>query len=234
MLAATIGTSQAIKQKEELLELMKDMLELSKSGVFESAAAAKYAALRCKLTFIEPSSYEFQSLKDFVIDSQVHSKDIKIKRLFKIEREKEITQFKHNLDPVEKLFHGSRISNWVGLLSRGLLLPQVAVARLGVRKSAAQGWLGDGLYFGNAADTAGKYCTPGENNSRLMMICKVALGLTKDYTKITYGLTSAPSPFNSTHGIRATPGVISDFTEDEFVIYDDTQQHQHCLIEFTI
>ena len=32
------------------------------------------------------------------------------------------------------MFHGSRIENWVGILTRGILLPE-AVTKLGVRRT---------------------------------------------------------------------------------------------------
>ena len=45
------------------------------------------------------------------------------------------------------LVHASRIRNWVGILSRGLLLP-AAVTALGIRRTDF-GWLGAGIYFGS-------------------------------------------------------------------------------------
>ena len=91
-----------------------------------------------------------------------------------------------SLDNQRLLFHGSRIQNWVGILSRGILLPKVVV-KLGVGRTDA-GWLGNGIYFGDAACTSCAYTSPGKQKTRFMAVARVALGQMKDYTKITYGL----------------------------------------------
>ncbi len=91
------------------------------------------------------------------------------------------------------LFHGSRIQNWVGILSRGILLPKIVVS-MGVHRTDA-GWLGHGIYFGDAACTSVFYTTPGRKKTRLMAIARVALGKMKDYTEITYGLNAPPAGY---------------------------------------
>jgi poly [ADP-ribose] polymerase len=65
-----------------------------------------------------------------------------------------------------------------------------------------------------------------------MLVCRVALGDIKDYTKVTYGLTEPPSGYNSVHGVRSTPSNPTDFVDDEYVIFDPTQQQQEYLVEF--
>jgi len=72
------------------------------------------------------------------------------------------------------LFHGSRISNWVGILSRGMLMPHIVTQR-GISRTDA-GMLGTGIYFGDCSSTAAQYTTPGREGSRMMLICNVALG----------------------------------------------------------
>ncbi len=43
------------------------------------------------------------------------------------------------------MYHGSRIGNWVGILNRGILLPD-AVTKLGVVRTDF-GWLGAGIDY---------------------------------------------------------------------------------------
>ena len=57
----------------------------------------------------------------------------------------------------------------------------------------------------------------------------VALGKSKDYSEITYGLTKPPAGFDSTHGNPTLPS--SHFYDHEFVIYDGRQQKTDYLIE---
>jgi hypothetical protein len=65
-----------------------------------------------------------------------------------------------------------------------------------------------------------------------MLLCRVALGQVKDYTKVTYGLTEPPSGYHSVHGVRSTPSNPTEFVDDEYVIFDPTQQQQEYLVEF--
>jgi poly [ADP-ribose] polymerase len=118
----------------------------------------------------------------------------------------------------------------VGLLSRGILLPKIVVS-LGVHRTDA-GWLGHGIYFGDAACTSVFYTTPGRRNTRLMTVARVALGKVRQYHKITYGLAEPPAGYNSCHGIRRQQGVASEFDDDEYVIYDTAQQKMEYLVEF--
>jgi len=54
----------------------------------------------------------------------------------------------------------------------------------------------------------------------------------KEYTKITYGLTAPPEGYHSCHGVRARMLRPSQFADDEFVIYDPSQQRLEYLVEF--
>ena len=129
------------------------------------------------------------------------------------------------------LFHGSRIQNWVGLLTRGILMPKIVVS-MGVGRTDA-GWLGNGIYFGDAACTSAFYTTAGKKKTRFLAINRVGLGKAKQYTKITYGLDAPPAGFDSTHGVRSSFLKKSEFADDEFVIYRQNQQRMEYLIEFS-
>ncbi len=145
------------------------------------------------------------------------------------------------------LFHGSRACNWVGILSRGLLLPKIVVS-LGVNRTGKiyflfslfsryilcsftckdGGWLGDGIYFGEA-DTAAGYAQAGDQNTAFFLCANVALGKMKEYSKITYGL-EIPKSFQSAYGNPKLGN--SQFHDNEFVIYDERQHRMEYLVEF--
>src|SRR5258706_12589809 len=129
-----------------------------------------------------------------MINSQVKSRNIKVKSVYTLKRETEWNEFTTEIGNLKMLFHGSRIQNWVGILSRGILLPKIVVS-LGVNRTDA-GWLGNGIYFGDAACTSVFYTTPGRHKTRLIAIARVALGNKKEYTKITYGLNQPPEGYN--------------------------------------
>lgn len=127
---------------------MKDMLQLNSSGgvLHTSAIDNKYKALRCNIASLEDNAAKYQEIKDFVLSSQVKSQDIEVLNIFALKRDSEHKEFTSHIVPHKLLFHGSRISNWVGLLSRGMLMPKSVVTLGGKRTD--YGLLGSGLYFG--------------------------------------------------------------------------------------
>lgn len=231
---AVIDTFEEFQAKQETLQLMKDMLKVNGDGgeniLFDSQIDQKYRALGCEIGWIEPGSSAFRELEDYVVRSQVKSHNVRVKHIYTLKRASEHAVFTESIGNQRLLFHGSRIKNWVGILSRGILLPKIVVS-MGVNRTDA-GWLGHGIYFGDAACTSTFYTTPGRKGTRLMALARVALGKTKDFTKITYGLTAPPPGYDSCHGVRRKPGVASDFDDDEWVIYRTEQQRLEYLVEF--
>lgn len=231
---AVIDTLEVFEQKQNILQLMKDMLQVNGEGgnvLFDARVDQEYEALGCEVVGIERTNPTFRELADYVTNSQIKTKNIQVKSIFQLKRKHEWDAFTTNIDNQRLLFHGSRIQNWVGILSRGILLPKIVVS-LGVNRTDA-GWLGNGIYFGDAACTSVFYTTPGRKKTRLLAIARVALGKIKDYVKITYGLPGPPEGFDSTHGVRNTAKTPSQFADDEYVIYKHEQQRLEYLVEVT-
>jgi poly [ADP-ribose] polymerase len=232
---AVIDTLEAFEQKQDTLQLMKDMLQVNGEGgsvLFDAKVDTEYEALKCHIDALDPKNPRYRELEDYVIKSQVKTKSIKVKNIFTLKRDAEWGEFTEPIGNQRLLFHGSRIQNWVGILSRGILLPKIVVS-LGVNRTDA-GWLGNGIYFGDAACTSAFYTTPGKKGTCFLTIARVALGKVKDYTKITYGLTAPPKGFDSCHGVRCRRGVDSEFADDEYVIYTTQQQRMEYLVEITV
>ena len=232
--AAVIDSLGGFSQKQDTLQLMKDMLMVNGehgSVLFDSQLDQQYRALGCELTFIPHATPAYQELADYVVKSQVNSKNVKVVNLFTLKRPAEHAAFRTEIGNERKLFHGSKITNWVGILSRGMLMPKIVVSMGGNRTDA--GWLGNGMYFADAACGSAFYTTAGKKMTRFMAVARVALGEVKEYTRITYGLNSPPPGYHSTHGIRRSPTVKSAFDDNEYVIYDQRQQRLEYLVEFT-
>jgi poly [ADP-ribose] polymerase 2/3/4 len=232
--AAVIDSMEDFEHKQETLQLMKDMLLVNghSGGVlYNKDIDAKYEALKCDLRPLDGSSDEYRKLVDYLVKSQIKARSFKVKNVFGVRRDAEWSGFNHDIDNQRLLFHGSRIKNWMGILSRGLLMPKIAVS-MGVTRTDA-GWLGNGIYFGDAACTSAFYTSAGREGTRFMAVARVGLGQMKDFTKITYGLSAPPAGFQSCHGVRARPGVVSQFSDDEYVVYESRQQRIEYLVEFT-
>lgn len=88
------------------------------------------------------------------------------------------------------------------------------------------GWLGNGIYFGDATDISLNYAASGRNDTSLIAVANVALGKMKNFNKITYGLKEPPNGYDSCHGVRGT-----EFSDDEYVIYNQNQQKLEYLVE---
>lgn len=232
--AAVINSLAAFEQKQETLQLMKDMLQVNgeQNVLVDPGIDGKYAALKCDIVALEPGDGEYQEVATHVVESQVKFKKIKVQNVYRARRKAEWDVFREDVGNVRRLFHGSRIGNWVGILSRGLLMPKIVVS-LGVNRTDA-GWLGNGIYFGDAACTTVFYTTPGSRGTRFMAVFDVALGKQKQYSKITYGLTEPPAGFNSCHGVASRDLKGSQFEDNEHVVYDGRQQRQSYLVEFKV
>jgi poly [ADP-ribose] polymerase len=232
--AAVIDTLEVWEQKQELLQLMKDMLQVNgdQNVLLDPEVDKKYQALGCHIEEVPARSKEYKQIEKQVVSSQIRFKSIKVRSIFEVRRDAEWSAFTEEIDNQRLLFHGSRIKNWVGILSRGVMMPKIVV-KMGVHRTDA-GWLGNGIYFGDAACTSSYYTTPGRRKTRLMGIHRVALGKIKEYRKITYGIEGPPSGYLSCHGVRRTTFRPSQFDDDEFVIYDPRQQRQEYLVEFKI
>ncbi len=224
-LAAVIKTAAQINDKQDTLQLMRDMLNVNGDSnvLVSSEIDKKYDALNCT---IEPvSSAEFKKMRKYVEGSTIKS-SVKVKNIWKIRRKGELDVFTKNIGNKRQLFHGSAARHWVGILSRGLLLPKI-VTTLGVTRTDG-GWLGNGIYFGDVSCTARYYAGPGRGGRRFMTIAEVALGKQQKYRKITYGIEKPAAGYNSCWGVRG-----SQFSDDELVIYDEKQQYLQYLVEFS-
>lgn len=225
-LEAVINSAQKINDKQDTLQLMRDMLNVNgKTNVLVNPEIEKrYQALSCEIKSIDKGDAQFKKIRDYVIKSQTYKGGIKVNNIYTLRRENEQKEFSTKVGNCKLLFHGSAAWNWLGILSRGLLLPKKVVT-LGVHRTD-QGWLGHGIYFGDAVDTALNYAHSGKRGTSFVALATVALGKMKKYHDITYGLKSPPSGYDSCHGVRGT-----EFDDDEFVIYDQNQQKLEYLVE---
>lgn len=81
--------------------------------------------------------------------------------------------------------------------------------------------LGCGLYFASDASTAARYCKPGNRSARrLMLVAQVGLGRCKEMTRVDTSLRAPQAGYDSTRGVPSGGSVMSDFQDEEFVVYD--------------
>lgn len=151
------------------------------------------------------------------------------------------------------LWHGSRFSNFVGILSQGL--------RIAPPEAPKTGYLfGKGCYFADLAGKSAPYCCANlSNNVGLFLLCEVALGNPVNLYDTNEDADNLPKGFNSTACIgRLTPDPKQDekvfgdvvvpkgkviYTSDkgarrthnEFIVYNTNQVRMRylCMVDFS-
>lgn len=68
------------------------------------------------------------------------------------------------------MFHGSRLTNYVGIISQGL--------RIAPPEAPVTGYMfGKGIYLADMATKSAQYCHPEQsNNTGILILCKSAVG----------------------------------------------------------
>ncbi|XP_052527246.1 protein mono-ADP-ribosyltransferase PARP4 isoform X2 [Tympanuchus pallidicinctus] len=229
-------SKRLLSRKQDLCQLMRDMLNIRETSMScpNPSSLAKYQALRCKIDAIDPMSEEFLSVERQVLKNNYNGCSVRILQVYRIGRVSETAEFVGSLGNVRSLFHASSVRNFMGILSRGLLMPKVVVEDHGVERTDT-GNLGSGIYFSDSVSASIKYSSPSEmDGTRLLAVCDVALGSCLDLYKRDFSLTAAPSGYSSVHGVRTTAGISSDFEDDEFVVYKTTQVKIRYVVKFCL
>ncbi|XP_067371717.1 protein mono-ADP-ribosyltransferase PARP4 isoform X1 [Channa argus] len=223
--------AKLISQKLDLCQLLRDVLNVSEMTLRSPmpSCLGKYRALRCSIETVPSSSSEFRAVTALLQNSKVQ-----IQQVLRVSRGVELQMFKSELGNIKPLLHSSGPSNFVGILSRGLLLPRVGVEHHGIERTDV-GNLGSGIYFSDAVSTSLKYSRPSETDgSRLLLVCDVALGRCWDVHNRDVTLTQAPEGHHSVHGVRRTPKVQSEFEDDEYVVYSPDQVQLKYVVQFSL
>ncbi|XP_022100686.1 poly [ADP-ribose] polymerase 4-like isoform X2 [Acanthaster planci] len=230
-----IKTKSVIAKKQDLCQLIKDVVSVSETTNWSqrSSVESKYRALRCHISCLPDNHPHYYDVKNFIISTQ-GKKLAEILRVFAVTRPLELTSFDAKLHNSRLLFHASRPANFVGILSRGLILPKVVVDDFGGERTDA-GMLGSGIYFADNFSTSAKYSHISHTRgTRLMTINQVALGICYETTSYHKDFTEPPDGFHSVHGVRNDGSNRSDFKDDEYAVYSTEQQRLRYVVEFTL
>jgi poly [ADP-ribose] polymerase len=92
------------------------------------------------------------------------------------------------------LWHGSRLTNWMGILSQGL--------RIAPPEAPVTGYMfGKGLYFADVSSKSANYCcTSADNSTGIMVLSEVALGKMYDCFAAEY-MEKPKAGCDSTRGV---------------------------------
>jgi poly [ADP-ribose] polymerase len=127
---------------------------------------------------VEHTSTEFQELESYLQNSRgrTHNMEYKVINIFRIERQGETERFNTskyaNLPNSDRrlLWHGSRSTNFGGILSQGL--------RIAPPEAPVNGYMfGKGVYLADTSSKSANYCCPYNSGGMgLLLLCDAELG----------------------------------------------------------
>ena len=141
-----------------------------------------FEKLHTDVDVVDQSSQEYKDIADYVKNTHAstHSHySLDVMEVFKISRQGETKRYKPfaKFDNRMLLWHGSRLTNFVGILSQGL--------RIAPPEAPVTGYMfGKGVYFADMVSKSANYCWTSKSNPiGLMLLCEVALGNMSVYIK---------------------------------------------------
>ncbi|KAL9685807.1 hypothetical protein QQ045_023261 [Rhodiola kirilowii] len=209
-----IDTSQKLKSKLEMVEALGEIELATKllkedNDQVEDPLYSHYQRLHCELTPVEAGSDEFSMIAQYMQNThaKTHSNyTVDIVHLFRVSREGEAERFAKfcNVKNRMLLWHGSRLTNWTGILSQGL--------RIAPPEAPVTGYMfGKGVYFADMFSKSANYCYANNSvTSGVLLLCEVALGDMEELLSANYNADQLPTGKLSTKGVGATAPDISE------------------------
>jgi len=245
MLKKKLAMVEALAEIEIAVSITNDTADDSEIDQLD----ANYKKLNSEIEPVPKDSDEFKNIQKYVNNSHPRNTPT-IKTIYKLNRKGEDARFEPSkaLGNRMLLWHGSRMTNFVGILSQGLRIAPPEAPVSGYR-------FGKGIYFADLAQLSSCYCRAYGQSDFLMLLCDVALGKTADVEHDTY-MEKAPKGTNSTKALgtiepdpkdrTTTPegavipyGPIVDSKyknvschEHQYIVYDVAQAKQQYLIHF--
>ncbi|KAL8139006.1 hypothetical protein V2J09_005007 [Rumex salicifolius] len=203
-----IDTPQKLKSKLEMVEALGE-IELAMKLLKEDTESeddplhSQYQRLHCDLMSLNPDSEEFSMVVKYLKNThgETHSNyTVDVVQVFRVSREGENERFNKFSSTKNRmlLWHGSRLSNWTGILSQGL--------RIAPPEAPATGYMfGKGVYFADMFSKSANYCYADKNSrSGVLLLCEVALGDMEELLDSNYSADKLPQGKLSTKGVGRT------------------------------
>lgn len=180
-----INETSLLKKEIELLESLSDMKDAAEIMKIDRKTKDSIHALDrqfqglglSEMTTLDPESTEFDLLSTYLNGSRgaTHHVNYKIDHIWRIERDGEKDRFEQSdFSKVKSdrrlLWHGSRCTNFGGILSQGL--------RIAPPEAPVSGYMfGKGIYLADMSSKSAGYCASGISNGHaLLLLCEAELG----------------------------------------------------------
>ena len=124
-------------------------------------------------------------------------------------KEGENQRFKKEIGTNMLLWHGSRMTNFVGILSQGL--------RIAPPEAPVSGYMfGKGVYFADMVTKSAQYCSSSSSgNVGILLLCEVAIGSPRILYNSDYNAATLPAGHHSTKGVGRTAPPMTSYKDFE-------------------
>jgi poly [ADP-ribose] polymerase len=180
-----ISDSHRLKQELDLLDSLGDMKEandLLKKEISEVEMIhpldRQFSTLGLQeMTVLNPVTDEYRELESYLLNTKgaTHNVSFEVDSIFRIERNGEFDRFKKSPYATMQsdrrlLWHGSRATNFGGILSQGL--------RIAPPEAPVSGYMfGKGIYLADMSSKSANYCVPSNSGGHaLLLLCEAELG----------------------------------------------------------
>ncbi|KAK7060790.1 hypothetical protein VNI00_000523 [Paramarasmius palmivorus] len=180
-----INNSQLLKKELELVDILGEMeiasqlmADIEKRHAQTNPLDAQFHSLDLtKMEVLSRDGQEFEAIQKYMQDTHgsthTHIR-AKVKAAFRVERARETEAWKEagfdQIDPGERLllWHGSRSTNFAGILKQGL--------RIAPPEAPSSGYMfGKGVYFADMMSKSAGYCHSYlSNDMGCLLLCEVA------------------------------------------------------------
>ncbi|CAN0889045.1 Poly [ADP-ribose] polymerase 2 [Linum grandiflorum] len=209
-----IDTPQKLKHKLEMVEALGEIEVATKllegeAGAQDDPLYSCYKRLQCELIPVEVNSQEFSLIATYMHNThaKTHSQySVDIVQILKVSRESDAERFRKFSNTKNRmlLWHGSRLTNWTGILSQGL--------RIAPPEAPVTGYMfGKGVYFADMFSKSANYCYASHlASSGVLLLCEVALGDMAELSQANYDADKLPPGKLSTKGVGETAPDLSE------------------------
>lgn len=232
-----IATTDAVKDKADVLNMLSDIETTMEITKYNKDTIDKYLNLGCEIN-LETDEFVRDMISKMVKNSHgsthrhVKTEIIDIYNLRRPEEDKYMDKYAEKGVERQLLYHGSRLVNQVGILSKGLKIKPKGVYHTG-------SMFGNGVYFANCYSKSANYMR-GNGKYAVMLICEVATGNPKILynasnvksldgkdSVLGYGLYG-PKDYKSFDGCKVPMGLCQrdkkhNLYYDEYIVYKTEQ-----------
>lgn len=177
-----INTHERLKLEIELLESLSDMKEANDmfnqankeiENDHQSRLDRQFETLGMEeMEPVDGKSAEFTELVDYLVKTKgdTHHVDYRVQDIFRIQRKGESEKFKSPAKNRRLLWHGSRVTNFAGILNQGL--------RIAPPEAPVSGYMfGKGIYLADMSSKSANYCASDQSGgTALLLLCEAKLG----------------------------------------------------------